>query len=232
MSKYHRVFKGVTLDVYEVLALWNVTNPATQHAIKKLLMPGQRGSKDLIQDLNEARQSIDRAIQLEQDSLQQSIQQSIELMPLTKVAEPEPEVPTRWFLNPFHQSKEGYQVFHDDKTALDHALVDSRFVYAILRSNTVIGGLANNLNWSVDGSPADIVSFTVPSHTAASWHVNPNINPSSESETYHQACMKKNEHVIVRTRDGRMSLGFMSDYDWTLSEQPSDIIAFIPKDSV
>lgn len=64
-SKYHRTIKGVTLDVYDVLQAWKVSNPATQHAIKKLLMPGTRGHKDTLQDLTEARQSIDRAIELE-----------------------------------------------------------------------------------------------------------------------------------------------------------------------
>lgn len=66
-SKYHRTIKGVQLDVYDVLKAWNVINPATQHAIKKLLQPGQRGHKDTLQDLNEAQQSIARAIELESE---------------------------------------------------------------------------------------------------------------------------------------------------------------------
>ena len=66
-SKYHRTIKGVQLDVYDVLKAWNVTNPATQHAIKKLLQPGHRGHKDTLQDLNEAQQSIARAVELESD---------------------------------------------------------------------------------------------------------------------------------------------------------------------
>lgn len=67
-SKYHRTIKGVSLDVYDVLIAFNVTNPATQHAIKKLLMPGTRGHKDTLQDLNEAYQSIARAIELEKNN--------------------------------------------------------------------------------------------------------------------------------------------------------------------
>ena len=66
-SKYHRTIKGVQLDVYDVLKAWNVTNPATQHAIKKLLMPGNRGHKDKLTDLKEAYQSIARAIELESE---------------------------------------------------------------------------------------------------------------------------------------------------------------------
>ena len=38
--------------------------PATQHAIKKLLQPGDRGHKDKLTDLREALASIERAIQM------------------------------------------------------------------------------------------------------------------------------------------------------------------------
>lgn len=66
MNKYKREIKpGVEVDIYDVLIAWNVTNPAIQHAIKKLLQPGQRGHKDAIQDLQEAMLSIGRAIELE-----------------------------------------------------------------------------------------------------------------------------------------------------------------------
>ena len=73
MSKYHkslRVKDGahlriVDVDVYDVLELFEVKNPAVQHAIKKLLMAGERGHKDKLQDLNEAGMSIERAIELE-----------------------------------------------------------------------------------------------------------------------------------------------------------------------
>ena len=63
-NKYTRTIYGVEVDVYDVLVAWNVTCPATQHAIKKLLMPGKRGSKDKLQDLEEAGQAIERAIEL------------------------------------------------------------------------------------------------------------------------------------------------------------------------
>ena len=68
-NKYQRECKKRVIDVYDVLTMFNVTNPATQHAIKKLLMPGQRGAKDTIQDLKEALFSIERAIELESDML-------------------------------------------------------------------------------------------------------------------------------------------------------------------
>ena len=71
MSKYDRIIKGVSVDVYDILTAFNVTNPATQHAIKKLLMPGQRGAKDTIQDLEEAYKSIFRAIEIEKGNTPQ-----------------------------------------------------------------------------------------------------------------------------------------------------------------
>ena len=66
MNKYIKEIKlDVFVDVYDVLDAFEVKNPATQHAVKKLLMPGKRGVKDTVQDLEEAKQSIERAIELE-----------------------------------------------------------------------------------------------------------------------------------------------------------------------
>jgi len=67
-SKYHReIKKGVSVDVYDVLSAFEVVNPAMQHALKKMLAPGKRGAKDTIQDMQEAIQSIERAIELEKE---------------------------------------------------------------------------------------------------------------------------------------------------------------------
>src|SRR6056297_1199005 len=66
-SKYQVNIKGTPCDVYDVLKAFDVRNPAIQHAIKKLLMPGRRGHKDKLQDLLEAKQSIVRAINLENE---------------------------------------------------------------------------------------------------------------------------------------------------------------------
>lgn len=64
-SVYQKEIKpGVTVDVYDVLKAFGVTCPATQHAVKKLLMPGARGAKDALQDLGEAKQAVERAIDL------------------------------------------------------------------------------------------------------------------------------------------------------------------------
>ena len=68
-NKYQRTVPSTTIDVYDVLTAYNVTNPATQHAIKKLLQPGNRGHKDKLTDLREALASIQRAIQIEEQSI-------------------------------------------------------------------------------------------------------------------------------------------------------------------
>ena len=64
MNKYQRHVPSTTIDVYDVLKAWSVTCPATQHAIKKLLQPGERGHKDKLTDLREALASVERAIQM------------------------------------------------------------------------------------------------------------------------------------------------------------------------
>ena len=71
-NKYHRRIASVTninefatVDVNSVLEAFQVHCPARQHAIKKLLCSGIRGKGDALQDLNEARDAITRAIVLE-----------------------------------------------------------------------------------------------------------------------------------------------------------------------
>ena len=62
-NKYLKEIKpGVFIDVYDVLRAFNVTSHPIAHAVKKLLMAGQRGAKDQGQDLSESIQSIQRAI--------------------------------------------------------------------------------------------------------------------------------------------------------------------------
>jgi hypothetical protein len=51
----------VVIDVYDVLDAFDVANPATAHALKKLLCTGSRGAKDWETDLQEAIDSLERA---------------------------------------------------------------------------------------------------------------------------------------------------------------------------
>lgn len=57
---------GVNVDVYDVLNAFKTGSAAIDHAVKKLLAPGQRGVKPRGQDLREAIASIERAIQIEE----------------------------------------------------------------------------------------------------------------------------------------------------------------------
>ena len=54
----------INVDVYDVLVAFDVTNPALQHAIKKMLCTGIRGYKDFNQDIDEAIQALERAKEL------------------------------------------------------------------------------------------------------------------------------------------------------------------------
>lgn len=54
------VSKLVAIDVYRVLELFEVVDPAIQHAVKKLLCAGGRGYKDQAKDVQEAIDSLVR----------------------------------------------------------------------------------------------------------------------------------------------------------------------------
>lgn len=60
--KHPHYFKDVghllTVDVYRVLDLFQVTDPCIAHAVKKLLLPGGRGGKSMHQDVQEAMDSL------------------------------------------------------------------------------------------------------------------------------------------------------------------------------
>lgn len=76
-NKYHRtiyqLFKyeddctvqptSIKIDVYSVITAYEVTNPGLQHCIKKVLCAGIRGKANQLQDLREARDALDRAIE-------------------------------------------------------------------------------------------------------------------------------------------------------------------------
>lgn len=62
--KHQHYFKDVSglshVDVYRVLQLFGVTDPCLQHAIKKLLVAGNRGVKDMDKDVQEAIDTLGR----------------------------------------------------------------------------------------------------------------------------------------------------------------------------
>lgn len=69
--KHSHYFKDVRhleyIDVYQVCKLFEVNDPShcTQHSIKKLLMSGKRGAKDKMKDIIEARDTLNRYLQIE-----------------------------------------------------------------------------------------------------------------------------------------------------------------------
>ncbi len=73
-NKYNRrifnvegVRESIMVDVYSVLKAFAVTCPARQHAIKKILCAGERGKGSKRQDLRDAIDSLERALQLDDD---------------------------------------------------------------------------------------------------------------------------------------------------------------------
>lgn len=65
-SKYNRDLialggEKVQADVYRVLDAFGVTDPHLQHAAKKILCAGQRGHKDLMTDLDDIIDSVQKA---------------------------------------------------------------------------------------------------------------------------------------------------------------------------
>jgi len=70
-SQYYRDVRHLEyVDIYRLLDLFNVTDPAVQHAVKKLLLPGVRtGGKLAAQDIKEAIVSLNRCLEMmEEDS--------------------------------------------------------------------------------------------------------------------------------------------------------------------
>lgn len=68
MNHYPHYFKPVShlnhIDIYRVLNLYGVTDPAIAHAVKKLLCAGDRGSKDARKDIVEARDALNRKLDM------------------------------------------------------------------------------------------------------------------------------------------------------------------------
>jgi hypothetical protein len=67
-NKYMREVKpGVWVDVYDVLRAWGVVDPCLQHLLKKALASGQRGHKDLKEDLEDILASAKRAVEMHEE---------------------------------------------------------------------------------------------------------------------------------------------------------------------
>lgn len=86
IKEYNHYYKKVPyeyVDVYRVLELFNVTDPAIQHALKKLLVAGGRGHKNLEKDVKEAIVSLNRWIEMreEENTIKDSLDDCLETFP-------------------------------------------------------------------------------------------------------------------------------------------------------
>ena len=69
MSKYHVFVRGMEIDFYDFWDAFHVGKPheagdsAIEHAVKKLILPGQRHAKSKMEDIDEAITSLYRAKQ-------------------------------------------------------------------------------------------------------------------------------------------------------------------------
>ena len=67
-SQHSHYFKDVrdlnVIDVYQVLRLFNVTDPCLQHIVKKALVSGGRGYKDFERDLKDIHDTSKRALEI------------------------------------------------------------------------------------------------------------------------------------------------------------------------
>lgn len=66
-SHYYKKVPYEYVDVYRVLELFQVNDPAIQHAVKKLLVAGGRGHKNLEKDVREAIASLNRWIEMREE---------------------------------------------------------------------------------------------------------------------------------------------------------------------
>lgn len=66
-SHYYKKVPYEYVDVYRVLELFQVSDPAIQHAVKKLLVAGGRGHKNLEKDVREAVSSLNRWIEMREE---------------------------------------------------------------------------------------------------------------------------------------------------------------------
>ena len=78
-SEFGHYYRDVShlekIDIYRFCDLFGIKGPL-EHALKKIACAGQRGAKDFYKDLNEAIQSIHRAIEMREEDEAADNQQS------------------------------------------------------------------------------------------------------------------------------------------------------------
>lgn len=61
--QYTKTIKGIRIDPYRICKMYGITDPAVQHALKKLLRAG-KDHLTFVEDITEARDSLNRAIEM------------------------------------------------------------------------------------------------------------------------------------------------------------------------
>ena len=83
--KHNHYFKNVehlqTVDVYRVLDLFEVTDQALGHAVKKLLVAGGRGAKDWRKDVQEAIDTLQRRLEMADEDAKAGVSVVCEITP-------------------------------------------------------------------------------------------------------------------------------------------------------
>lgn len=132
-SHYYRRCPYPHIDVYRVLELFDVKDPALQHIVKKALCAGQRGAKDFRKDLEEIVDTGNRRIEMLDEDVELEREQQSSL------------VADGWIINdgkgfPFEA----------------HTIVDVKF----RDGDTITSGMESlSLDWNFDGSSADIIAY-------------------------------------------------------------------------
>lgn len=64
-SHYKKDVKHIDyIDVYRIIELYELHDPCFQHALKKILVPGARGHKDLTKDINDIIDTMQRKLEM------------------------------------------------------------------------------------------------------------------------------------------------------------------------
>lgn len=67
-SHYRKYYRGIQLDPYRIADVYELTDHSLFTAMKKILAAGQRGNKNYKQDIIEARDALNRKLEmLEED---------------------------------------------------------------------------------------------------------------------------------------------------------------------
>jgi hypothetical protein len=68
-NHYYKPCPYSHIDVYRVIDLFEITHPALQHALKKIMVAGGRGAKNINKDVEEAIVSLNRFLEMKNEEV-------------------------------------------------------------------------------------------------------------------------------------------------------------------